>query len=53
MPDVIFEALVASVVALAAKPDTAVEAIAIAVELAAVSLPVASTVNVLDDDAEP
>jgi hypothetical protein len=53
VPDVMFVATVVSVVALAARPETAVEAIAIAVELAAVSRPVPSTVNVPDDVAEP
>jgi hypothetical protein len=46
-------AFVASVVALAASPETADEAIAIAVEAAAVSRPAASTVKVATDDAAP
>lgn len=46
-------ALVVSVVALAASPETAEEAIAMAVEPAAVSRPAASTVNVATDDAAP
>lgn len=40
-------------VAIAASPDTAPDAIAIVVEPAAVSLPAASTVNVATLDAEP
>ena len=46
-------ALVVSVVALAASPDTAVDAIATAVDPAAVSLPAESTVNVATEDADP
>jgi hypothetical protein len=46
-------AFVASVVALAARPDTAVDAMAMAVELAAVRRPAASTVIAETDDAEP
>jgi hypothetical protein len=53
VPLVIFVALVVSVVALVANPLTALEAIATVVEAAAVSRPVASTVNVPTDDAEP
>jgi hypothetical protein len=46
-------AFVASVVALAARPDTAVDAMAMAVELAAVRRPAESTVIAETDDAEP
>jgi len=46
-------ALVVSVVALAASPDTALDAIAIVVDDAAVSRPAESTVNVPTDDADP
>lgn len=53
VPDEIFEAFVASVVALAASPDTAPDAMAIEVEAAAVNRPAASTVNVPTDDADP
>jgi hypothetical protein len=53
VPEPILLALVVSVVALAASPETADEAIAMAVEAAAVSRPAASTVNVATDDAAP
>jgi hypothetical protein len=53
VPVEILLAIVVSVVALAASPETAEEAIAIAVEPAAVSRPDASTVNVATDDAAP
>jgi hypothetical protein len=48
-----FAAFVVSVVALAASPETAEEAIATVEEPAAVSRPAASTVNVPTDDADP
>jgi hypothetical protein len=48
-----FEAFVVSVVALAARPETAPDPIATAVELAAVNRPEASTVNVDTADADP
>lgn len=53
VPDEMLLALVVSVVALAARPDTAVDAIAIVLELAAVKRPAASTVKVATDDADP
>lgn len=53
VPVVILVAFVASMVADATKPDTADEAMAMAVLEAAVSCPCALTVNVGTDDAEP
>ena len=53
VPDVILLAFVVSVVAEAAKPETAPEAMAMAVLDAAVSCPCALTVNVATDEAEP
>lgn len=53
VPELILVALVVSVVALAAKPLTADDAIAMPVDPAAVSRPVPSTVNVATVDADP
>jgi hypothetical protein len=53
VPEEILLALVVSVVALAANPETAEEAIAIVADPAAVSRPAASTVNVPTNEADP
>jgi len=53
VPDEMLAAFVASVVALAERPETAEDAIEMAVEEAAVSRPAASTVRVATEDADP
>jgi hypothetical protein len=53
VPDEMLLAFVVSVVADAARPDTAAAAIAMVVEPAAVSRPSAPTVNVATLDADP
>jgi hypothetical protein len=53
VPELMLVATVVSVVALAANPDTAEEAMATAVDPAAVRRPAASTVNVATDVADP